>query len=147
MVEKAKEVRNHERLLTLQDELRSLIAQAEYLRDQIDAVTTTIQDLASVIETLSYLEKRGEGKTVLLPLGAGNYIRAKIEKVDTVIMGVGGRLSIEASIKEAKDMLGERVKVLEQLRLDLLKKLEEINRRINEILPQVEELAKQEQGQ
>ncbi len=147
MVEKAQEVRNHERLLTLQDELRSLIAQADYLRDQIDAVTATIQELASVMETLSYLEKRGEGKTVLLPLGAGNYIRAKIEKVDTVIMGVGGRLSIEASIKEAKDMLGERVKVLEQLRLDLLKKLEEINRRINEILPQVEELAKQEQGQ
>jgi len=43
--------------------------------------------------------------------------------VDTVITGFGGRLSIEASVKEAKDMLSERVKVLEELRLDLLKKL------------------------
>ncbi len=146
MAEQAPKVKNHERLLSLQDELRSLIAQAEYLRDQVDAITATIQELASVIETLTYLEKRGEGKTVLLPLGAGNYIRARIEKVDTVIMGVGGRLSIEASVKEAKDMLSERVKVLEELRLDLLKKLEEVNRRINEILPQVEELAKSEEG-
>jgi len=80
---------------------------------------------------------------VLLPIGAGNYIRARIEKMDTVIMGVGGRLSIEASPDEARKMLEERIKILEGLRLDLLKKLEEINRRINEILPQVEKLSKE----
>ena len=31
------------------------------------------------------------------------------------------------------------------LRLDLLRKLEEVNRRINEILPQVEQLAREEE--
>ncbi len=140
----ASQIKNHERLQKLQDELRSLIAQADYLRSQIDAVNSTIQDLAAVIEVLDYLKKHGEGKTVLVPIGAGNFIRAKIEKVETVVMGVGGRLSIEASIEDAKKMLDERISVLEDLRLDLLRKLEEINRKINEILPQVEALAKQE---
>ncbi len=135
--------KNHEKLEQLQDELRSLIAQAEYIREQIDVISSTIQDLAVVIETLEYLKKHGEGKIVLLPIGAGNYIRARIEKLDTVIMGVGGRLSIEASPDEARKMLEERISILENLRLDLLKKLEEINRRINEILPQVEKLSKE----
>ncbi len=139
------QVKDHERLQKLQDELRSLISQADYLRSQIDAVNSTIQDLATVIEVLDYLKKHGEGKTVLVPIGAGNFIRAKVEKVETVVMGVGGRLSIEASVEDAKKMLDERISILEDLRLDLLRKLEEVNRKINEILPQVEALARQEQ--
>ncbi len=143
MSEQKKEFQNHDRLAKLQDELRSLISQAEYIREQIDVISGTIQDLAVVIETLEYLKKHGEGKVVLLPIGAGNYIKARIEKMDTIIMGVGGRLSIEASPDEARKMLEERIRILEGLRLDLLKKLEEINRRINEILPQVEKLSKE----
>ncbi len=141
----ASQLKNHEKLQKLQDELRSLISQADYLRSQIDALNNTIWDIASAIEVLEYLKKHGEGKTVLVPIGAGNFIRAKIEKVESVVMGVGGRLSIEASVDDAKKMMEERIKVLEGLRLDLLRKLEEINRKINEILPQVEELAKQEE--
>jgi len=139
-------LQNHEKLKKLQDELRSLIAQADYLRSQVDVVNDTIQDLVTTIEVLEYLKKSGEGKTVLVPIGAGNFIRAKIEKVDSVIMGVGGRLSVEASIDDARKMLDERINALESLRLDLLRKLEEVNRRINEILPQVEALAKEARG-
>ncbi len=137
-----KTVLDHKKLVELQDELRSLIGQAEYIRNQIDVITATIQDLATAIETLEYLEKHGEGKTVLVPIGAGNYIRARIEKIENIIMGVGGRISIEASVSEAKQMLEERIKILENIRLDLLRKLEEINRKINEILPQVEKLSR-----
>lgn len=141
------QLQNHERLKKLQDELRSLIAQADYLRSQVDVVNDTIQDLVTTIEVLEYLKKSGEGKTVLVPIGAGNFIRAKIEKVDSVIMGVGGRLSVEASVDDARKMLEERIDALEGLRLDLLRKLEEVNRRINEILPQVEALAKEAKGE
>ncbi len=140
----AEKLKNHERLQKLQDELRSLISQADYLRSQIDALNNTIWDIATAMEVLEYLKKHGEGKTVLVPIGAGNFIRAKVEKVETVVMGVGGRLSIEASVDDAKKMMEERIKALEGLRLDLLRKLEEINRKINEILPQVEELAREE---
>ena len=135
---------NSERLARLQDELRSLIAQADHLRAQIDLVNATIQDLAAGLEVLEYLKKYGEGKTVLVPIGAGNFIKAKVEKVDTVIMGVGGRLSVEASLDDARKMIEDRIALLEKLRLDLLRKLEEVNRRINEILPEVEKLAREE---
>jgi prefoldin alpha subunit len=141
----AAKIQNHEKLRKLQDELRSLIAQADQLRAQIDIINATIQDLAASIEVLEYIKKYGEGKTVLVPIGAGNFIRAKIEKPETVIMGVGGRLSVEVGIDDARKMIEERIATLEELRLDLLRKLEEVNRKINEILPQVEELARQEQ--
>lgn len=140
------QLQNSERLKQLQDELRSLIAQADQLRSQIDTVNAIIEDLFAASEILDYIAKEGKGKTVLVPIGAGNFIKAKIEDTSTVVMAIGGRLSIETSIEEAKKAIESRIETLERIRLDLLRKLEEVNRRINEILPKVEELARQTQG-
>jgi len=133
---------NEERIKELQDELRSLMSQAEYLREQIDTINSVIDDLFAALEVLDYMSKEGKGKVVLVPIGAGNFIKARIEDVSTVIMSIGGRLSLETSVEDAKRALDNRIKVLESVRLDLLRKLEEINRKINEILPRVEESVK-----
>ena len=146
MAEAKTQLQNSERLKQLQDELRSLIAQADQLRSQIDTVNAIIEDLFAASEILDYIAKEGKGKTVLVPIGAGNFIKAKIEDTSTVVMAIGGRLSIETSIEEAKKAIESRIETLERIRLDLLRKLEEVNRRINEILPKVEELARQTQG-
>ena len=134
-----KKVENEEKIKALQDELRSLMSQAEYLRNQVDAINSVIDDLFAALEVLDYISKEGKGKVVLVPIGAGNFIKARVEDVSTVIMSVGGRLSIETSIEDAKKALDNRIRILESVRLDILKKLEEINRKINEILPKVEE--------
>ncbi|NPA05294.1 MAG: prefoldin subunit alpha [Crenarchaeota archaeon] len=146
MAEKKPRLENSEKLKKLQDELRSLIAQAEQLRSQIDAINAVIDDLFAASEILDYVAKEGAGKTVLVPIGAGNFIKAKIEDTKSVVMAIGGRLSVEASIEDAKKAIETRVATLERIRLDLLRKLEEVNRRINEILPKVEELAREVQA-
>ena len=142
----SKAPQNAEKLQQLQDELRSLIAQADQLRSQIDAINAVIEDLFAASEILDYIAKEGRGKTVLVPIGAGNFIKAKIEDTSSVVMAIGGRLSIETSIEEAKKAIESRISTLERIRLDLLRKLEEVNRRINEILPKVEELARATQA-
>ncbi|ALU11914.1 prefoldin subunit alpha [Ignicoccus islandicus DSM 13165] len=130
-----------EKVKALQDELRSLLSQAEYLRDQVDAVNAIIDDLYASLEVLDYVSKEGKGKVVLVPIGAGNFIKAKIEDTSTVITSVGGRLNLEIPVEEAKKAIQNRISALEQVRLTLLRKLEEINRKVNEILPRVREEA------
>ncbi len=141
MAEEKKEVKPEEEIKKLQDELRSLIAQADRLRDQIDAVDALVDDLYAVLETLRYIAKEGKDKTVLVPIGAGNFIKAKIVDTETVVTSIGGRLSLEVPISEAEKTIEARIAALEQIRLTLLKKLEEVNRKINEILPKVREIA------
>jgi prefoldin alpha subunit len=118
----------------VEEELRTLLGQVESLRQQITTIDETIMDLVTVAETLDYIKEKGKDKVVLVPIGAGNYLRAKIVDTDHVIMGVGGRLSVEASIDEAKEMINRRIEVLEKVRLDLRRKLEEVNARIRELL-------------
>ena len=122
----------------VEEELRTLFGQVESLRQQIATIDATILDLATVLETLDYIKEKGKDKTVLVPIGAGNFIRAKIVDTEHVIMGVGGRLSIEATIDEAKAVINERVRALEQLRLDLRRKLEELNARISDLVSKLQ---------
>ncbi len=122
----------------VEEELRTLFGQAESIRQQISTLDATILDLAAVLETLEYIKEKGREKIVLVPVGAGNYIRARIVDTDHVIMGVGGRLSVEATIDEAKQMINDRIRALENLRLDLRRKLEEINARISELIVQLQ---------
>ena len=131
----------------VEEELRTLFGQAESLRQQIDTIDATILDLTTVLETLNYIKTKGKDKTVLVPIGAGNFVRAKIEDTEHVIMGVGGRLSVEASIDEAKELINERIRILEQLRLDLRRKLEEINARITELISKLQERPAEEASQ
>ncbi|MEB3764770.1 MAG: prefoldin subunit alpha [Desulfurococcales archaeon] len=121
-----------------EEELRTLFGQAESLRQQIATIDATILDLATVIETLDYIKNHGNEKIVLVPIGAGNFIRAKIIDTEHVIMGVGGRLSIEANIDDARNLINQRIQALEQLRLDLRRKLEEINARISELIEKIQ---------
>ena len=129
----------------LEEELRTLFGQLESLRQQITVIDSTILDLATVLETLDYIKTQGKDKVVLVPIGAGNFIRAKVVDTEKVIMGVGGRLSVEADIDEAKKMISERITTLEQLRLDLRRKLEEINARISELIEKLQEGAEASQ--
>ncbi|MCE4609146.1 MAG: prefoldin subunit alpha [Desulfurococcales archaeon] len=122
----------------VEEELRTLFGQAESLRQQIATIDATILDLATVIETLDYIKNHGNEKIVLVPIGAGNFIRAKIIDTEHVIMGVGGRLSIEANIDDARNLINQRIQALEQLRLDLRRKLEEINARISELIEKIQ---------
>ncbi len=132
MVEQKTQINN------VEEELRTLFGQAESLRQQIATIDATILDLATVIETLDYIKNHGNEKIVLVPIGAGNFIRARIIDTEHVIMGVGGRLSIEANIDDARNLINQRIQALEQLRLDLRRKLEEINARISELIEKIQ---------
>ncbi len=126
-----------------EEELRTLFGQAESIRQQIETIDATILDLATVLETLDYIKSRGQDKVVLVPIGAGNFIRAKIVDTEHVIMGVGGRLSVEASVEDAKELINQRIESLEKLRLDLRRKLEELNARIREIVAKIQQSQQQ----
>ncbi len=139
MSEQVKEAGREARADKLEEELRTLFGQVESLRQQVATIDATVMDLATVIETLEYIKEKGKDKTVLVPIGAGNFIRAKIVDTEHVVMGVGGRLSVEATIDEAKELINERIRALEQLRLDLRRKLEELNARIRELIREYQE--------
>ena len=131
---------NEEKLRKMQDEIRSVLGEIEYLRQQIDVIDTTITELRTVSETLSYIKEKGEGRSIYIPLGAGVAIKGKIEDVNDLIMDVGAGIMVGATADEVRSDLDRRINALLELRRTLLKRIEEDSRKVNELLEEVRKL-------
>ncbi len=131
---------NEEKLRKMQDEIRSVLGEIEYLRQQIDVIDTSITELRTVSETLSYIKEKGEGRSIYIPLGAGVAIKGKIEDVNDLIMDVGAGIMVGATADEVRSDLDRRINALLELRRTLLKRIEEDSRKVNELLEEVRKL-------
>ncbi|GAB6135109.1 MULTISPECIES: prefoldin subunit alpha [Thermococcus] len=125
----------------IQDEIRSYLGEIEYLRSQVGAIDATIADLRTVDATLAYIKDKGEGKAIYIPLGSGIAIKGKIENPDDVIMDVGAGILVGATIDEARENIEKRINALMNLRLALLRKIEEDTRKVNELLKELQEMS------
>ncbi|WP_342452641.1 prefoldin subunit alpha [Thermococcus stetteri] len=90
--------------------------------------------------TLAYVKEKGKGKEIYIPLGSGVAIRGKIENPDDVIMDVGAGILVGATVDEARENIEKRIKALMDLRLALLRKIEEDTRKVNELLKELREM-------
>jgi len=124
----------------IQDEIRSYLGEIEYLRSQIGAIDATIADLRIVDATLAYIKEKGKGKAIYIPLGSGVAIKGKIEDPDDVIMDVGAGILVGATVDEARENIEKRINALMNLRLALLRKIEEDTRKVNELLKELQEM-------
>ena len=110
------------------------------MRQQIDVIDTSITELRTVSETLSYIKEKGQGRSIYIPLGAGVSIKGKIEDVNDLIMDVGAGMMVSATIDEVRSDLDRRINALLDLRRTLLKRIEEDSRKVNELLEEVRKL-------
>ncbi|WP_457751787.1 prefoldin subunit alpha [Thermococcus sp.] len=130
----------------IQDGIRSYLGEIEYLRSQVGVIDATISNLRTVDATLAYIKEKGEGKEIYIPLGSGIAIKGKIEKADDVIMDVGAGILVGASIDEARENIEKRINALMELRLALLRKIEEDSRKVTELLKELEKMEPKEKG-
>ncbi len=140
-MEKAQE--NGKRMEELQDEIRSILGEIEYLREQVSTIDVMISELRSVDATLTYIKEKGEGRSVYIPLGAGISIRGKIENVNDLIMDVGAGVIIGANIDEVKEEIERKIEKLMNLRLTLLRNIEEDSRKVNKLLEEIKKVGGQ----
>jgi len=128
----------------LNKELRGYIAQIEALRAEIDIVDESIATYRDVIKTINNLKDLGKGKNILIPIGAGAQIEAKIENPDKVVVSVGSGISAELSAEEALEQLAKEIANLQILRRTLEEAIVEAYKKTEELLERTRELGKEE---
>jgi prefoldin alpha subunit len=121
-------------------ELSNLQSYAEALRQQIELSSTAIMELTISKSSLEEIKRRGGNAEVLVPIGAGNFIRASIKDVNSVIVNIGANVSIEKGIDIAISDIEEKIKKvqsqMENLRsqyIQVVSRIEELQVKINEL--------------
>jgi prefoldin alpha subunit len=132
---------NDEALRRLITELQLLEGVAEGLRSRIGLVNAAISEFHAATSTIEGLKRAATGTTILVPVGGGSFIKAKVTDYERVIVDVGANVSMEKSFDEAREGLESRVHELERTRLNLHTQLQETESNLNKMRSQVRELS------
>jgi len=139
-----------------EEEIRRLLAayqqyqaQAEAIARQLGLTQLTAEGLDRALRAVEAMETAEEGTEMLVPIGSGSFIHAKLASKEKVVLNVGAGVNIEKTPAEAKESLKIRkAEVAEGSRKlnEMLGKIDQEMQKIQAIMEQFEESQQQHQG-
>jgi len=108
-----------------EQEIRELISLIQVNQQRMDAlqqqaslVQMSLNDLDNALKALATLEGKGEDQELLVSIGAGSYVHAKLAAPDRAVIGLGAGVSVEKSFPDSKGIIQSRRTELEKALLD-----------------------------
>lgn len=140
-----------------QEELQKLSQQLEAVESRLEALYTEVRTLqsrkADIDEAINAIESLDAGATVQVPVGGGAYIRATVDTVDEVIVGIGGGYATEGTEEDAishledrQDRIDDRIEQLHEAIAELEAQGEELGQEAQERLQRLQQEQAQQQG-
>ncbi|MDO8339459.1 MAG: prefoldin subunit alpha [Candidatus Burarchaeum sp.] len=120
-----------EELARLAYEAQGYNDQSRALQQQLGALQAAIADIRGALETLNNMENASQG--VLVPLGAGAMMKAKLINEGKVMIDIGAGFIAEKEIKEGLEILNERLKRTEDAADRTQKAVAQISEHLSEI--------------
>ena len=123
--------KGEEELQKLSMEMRLLEQTAEALQSRMSMVNAAANDLLYAQAALEGLEKETGKSEILVPIGGTSYIRARLENLDKVIVGMGAGVSVEKTREEAKEIVKKRLEDIDKTRKSVQQQYSQIAERID----------------
>ena len=122
-------------------EVRLLESTAQAVQSRINFVNAALTELNLAKMNLEGLEKEKIETSLLVPIGGGSYVKAKLESIENVVVGIGAGVAVEKTFNEAKEILSKRIEELEKLYGRLQQQLSQIAQKIQEDRAKLEEIS------
>ena len=124
-------------LMTLQQYLQEYGQQAEIFVQQLQMLENGRMEALAAIESLEQMLVAEDG-TVLLQIGGGVSVRAKVADPEKVLIAIGAEVVVERSNKDAVEFLKERIMEMEASIKKVAETLEKLRAQMNEINKRIE---------
>ena len=123
-------------------DLKILEGTANIIQSRLNVVNAALTDIATANLSIKGIENNKSGSEILVPVGGGSFIRARLSDVEKIIMGVGSGVHIEKTIVESLEDLKNRQADLEKARTSLEQQLTQTLNNINMRRGQISEILK-----
>ena len=124
-------------LMMLQNYLQEYGQQAEIFVQQIQMLENGRLEAHAAIEALEAMLTAGDS-TVLLQIGGGASVQAKVQDPEKVLLAIGSEVVVERSNKEAVEFLKERIMEMEASQKRVSETLDRLKGQMNEINKRIE---------
>ncbi len=122
-------------------ESRYLEETANELQSRISITNAAINELRVSSMTLDGLEREKKDTQLFVPIGGGSYIKAKLDAMDNIVVGIGADVAVERNLKETKVELEARLAELEKTRETLGQQLNQVVGRMQENRVRMEDIS------
>jgi len=123
--------------MMLQQYLKDYGQQAEIFVEQLNLLENGRMEASAAIETLQAMVA-AEDNTVLLQIGGGASVRAKVLDPEKILVAIGSEVVIERSNKDAVEFLKGRIMEMEASQKRVSETLEKLRAQMNEITKRLE---------
>ncbi|KON27946.1 hypothetical protein AC481_03470 [miscellaneous Crenarchaeota group archaeon SMTZ-80] len=123
-------------------ELKVLEGTANIIQSRLNIVDAALADITTANLSIEGVKNNTSGSEILVPVGGGSFIRAKLSDVEKVIMGVGADICIEKTVAESVEDFKNRQSDLEKARASLEQQLTQTLNNLNVRRGQVAEILK-----
>jgi prefoldin alpha subunit len=124
-------------LMTLQHYMKEYGQQAEIFVSQLEMLENGRMEAHAAIETLEAMLSADDG-IVLLQIGGGASVRAKVLDPDKILLSIGAEVVVERSNKDAIEFLKERIMEMEASQKKVAETLDRLRSQMNEINKRLE---------
>lgn len=124
---------SNEDIQKLSTQFQQLQYQADALSQQLNMVSNSMAESEKAINTIAGFEGVKDGHDILIPIGMGTNIMAKLSKPDTVIMEIGAGISTEKNLDDAKKSLDIQKEELTKFHQTTQNNLDQIVTKMHEI--------------
>ena len=123
--------------MTLQHYLKEYGQQAEIFVSQLEMLENGRMEALAAIEALEAMVAAEDG-TMLLQIGGGTSVRARILDPEKILIAIGAEVVVERSNKEAVEYLKERLIEMEASQKKVAETLDRLRAQMNEINKRLE---------
>ncbi len=135
---------SEETLRRLVLELQMLEGTADTLQTRLNFVSAAITELQMANETIEGLKKEEVGAPILMPIGGGSYLKARLDDTKNLIVGIGADVSTEKDVDSAQQDVGTRILEFEKARTAIQQQLSEVSLQMTRLQNQIRAMSEQQ---
>ncbi len=127
-------------LNVLMQEFTQLKNYGDAMRQQAEFTTNVIAELVLSRNSLEEISKRGGKGETLIHIGAGNYVKAELKGVKSVVVGIGANVSIEKNLESAIAEVEARLKQAQEQAMTVQNQHAQIAARMQQLQARIDQL-------
>jgi len=127
-------------------QLRIYEGSARAFQARLDILNAAMGEFAMASSTLEGIKTQKPNADTLIPVGGGSFVRAKLDDVSKIVMGVGAGVAIEKPIEDSISEIKNRMADMEKARATLQEQLAQTLFRIEENRQKLGEIVRKHGG-
>lgn len=126
---------NEQQLAQVAEEFQAELSNLEQQKEQL---TEYLNELQRTKDAIDVLEDAEPGDKVLLPLGSGAFVHARLDETDAVLAPIGSDVLAEEAPNKALERLEERRKEAKNAQQQVQQNIQQIQQRLQNLASQAQ---------